>query len=95
MGKFSNLRVLLVAADIGVAVSVLNAHYEVADDENVRTIVSELLVGHFCIVFLRLDVLVEVKVVGVAQHKLAGAHEYLHEKCHRKGKNREPTNTKE
>ena len=74
-------RVLLVEAHIGVAVAILNAHYEVADDGNARTIAGELLVGHLGIVLLRLDELVvEVKVIGVARHKLAGAHEYLHEK---------------
>ena len=66
---------------VGVAVAVLNAHYEVADDGNARTIAGELLVGHLGIVLLRLDELVvEVKVVGFARQELASAHEYLHEK---------------
>ena len=66
---------------VGVAVAVLNAHYEVADDGNARTIAGELLAGHLGIVLLRLDELVvEVKVVGFARQELAGAHEYLHEK---------------
>ena len=72
----------LVEAHVGVAVAVLNAHYEVADDGNARTIAGELLVGHLGIVLLRLDELVvEVKVIGVARHKLACAHEYLHKKA--------------
>ena len=66
---------------VGVAVAVLNAQYEVADDGNARTIAGELLVGHLGIVLLRLDELVvEVKVVGFASQELVGAHEYLHEK---------------
>jgi len=64
-----------------IAVAVLNAHYEVADDGNARTIAGELLVGLHGIVLLRLDELVvEVKVAGFARQELAGAHEYLHEK---------------
>ena len=51
-------RVLLVKAHVGVAVAVLYAHDEVADDCNAGAVARELLVGHLCIVLLRLDELV-------------------------------------
>jgi len=75
-------RVLLVEAHVGVAVAVFNAYNEVADDGNAGTVARELLVGYLGIVLFRLDELVvEVKVIGVARHKLACAHEYLHKKA--------------
>ncbi len=75
-------RVLLVEAHVGVAVAVFNAYNEVADDGNAETVARELLVGYLGIVLFRLDELVvEVKVIGVARHKLACAHEYLHKKA--------------
>lgn len=75
-------RVLLVEAHVGVAVAVFNAYNEVANDGNAGTVARELLVGYLGIVLFRLDELVvEVKVIGVARHKLACAHEYLHKKA--------------
>ena len=57
-------RVLLVETHVGIAVAVLDADDEVANDGNPRTAARELLVGHLGIVLLRLDELVvEVQVV--------------------------------
>ena len=56
--------VLLVEAHVGIAVAVLNAHDQVADDRHAWTVARELLVGHLRVVLLRVDELVvEVKVV--------------------------------
>ena len=51
-------------AHVGVAVAVLYAHDEVANDCHAGAVARELLVGHLRIVLLRLDELVvEVQVV--------------------------------
>ena len=62
-------RVLLVETDIGIAVAVLYAHDEVANDGHAGTVALELLVGHLRIVLLRLyKLMVEVKVVRLSCH---------------------------
>ena len=51
-------RVLLVETYVGIAVAVLYPDDEVAYDGHAGTVARELLVGHLCIVLLRLDELV-------------------------------------
>ena len=69
-------------AHVGVAVAVLYAHDEVADDRHARAVAGEFLVGHLRVVLLRLDELVvEIQVVWLHGHKLASILEYLHQQA--------------
>ena len=67
---------------VGIAVAVLYAYDKVAYDGNTRTVAGELLVGHLGVILLCLDeLMVEVKVVGVARNQLSGIQERLHQKA--------------
>ena len=59
--------VLLPESHVGVAVAVLDADGQVADDGHGRPVAGEVLVGRLCVVFLRLqELVVEVEVVSPA-----------------------------
>lgn len=54
----------LVKAHVGIAISVFNADYHVADDRNAGSVAQELLAGGLCVILFRLyELMVKVKIV--------------------------------
>ena len=53
-----------IKAHVGIAISVFNADYHVADDRNAGSVAQELLAGGLCVILFRLyELMVKGKIV--------------------------------